>query len=556
MMRRIESDRLPAVPENPITTATVETKSPIIPKVVIIVSDGNVIPDFSGCLAHRTAVHISISSPEMPFPAIATTVATGVHSMTHGIVTLAEVDAVTLQPRAVCAADRLFPAFWTQGIPTALFGWPGSSGDPDVLLDQSLGSIRQRLLESETLRDGILCAMRDVGDVESLAPKTLLQLQLQLSSLAIVDSFLQSSEQVEVIGIALKCTDEPIPSAYSNLLQNHIESLLSNLPTECQVVFVQRATSDIAESTSKYVATYLLLDTIYATPQQAELQCIGGSIYALTGRACPHGATEANWDFLPPIHTHEQRVFPLSAQKDQRDWDNIIKELLARKECNPQGTRRIINLLVRRFVALSNLAYSYSRWDKLEEFSEYLVALRSATRDRWLKVLSLHRQGKMEESQSAGKVLHEHHPGIPVTILANCLANIDNDPELVTSMLQNLDVSDIKIVTALGIYGVLSIRVNLVEQGIVALERVIQLGVDSPGERATLSEQYYIQGNYEKARYAIGIVGHLRGKIAWRILRLRILFALNEQEFAEKLAHSILEQEPTNQDVQSIMQGN
>ncbi len=80
------------------------------PNVVIFVSDGTLLTGFPDSVASRESIHVPISGPEMPFPAMATTIATGVHPMTHGIVTFPEIDEETLKAIAKTAGGRYFRA--------------------------------------------------------------------------------------------------------------------------------------------------------------------------------------------------------------------------------------------------------------------------------------------------------------------------------------------------------------------------------------------------------------------------------------------------------------
>ena len=148
----------------------------------------------------------------------------------------------------------------------------------------------------------------------------------------------------------------------------------------------------------------------------------------------------------------------------------------------------------------------------------------------------MQKQGKTDEIKTTVGLLNERYPDIPVTILANCLTLLDGDAGKVKSMLEGLKPSDFKITTALGMYGVLSIRAEWYEQGTEALEMTIQLGVDSPAERSLLAGVYYSQEEFVKALHAIGRVGHVQGKLSARLLRLRILVALQKTEEAERLA--------------------
>jgi hypothetical protein len=322
---------------------------------------------------------------------------------------------------------------------------------------------------------------------------------------------------------------------------------------------VQRLSRDQTDAdvfVGNYTASYYIPGATNATLGAVELPAIGGSIYTLAGIPCPQGVTQPNWRFLTSgTDQIPDRTYPLTAKHDERNWDQIIERVMDKKDLDQQEERRTINLLVRRFTVLSNIAFWYNRWDRLELFSRYLVTLRGLPRDYWLFTLSLQRQAKQDDLKSSVDALNEHFPDIPVTILAKCMILIDEDPETVASFLKKIQLSDIRIPSALGVYGVLCIRVDLVEKGVEALEAAIRICVESPSERAVLASRYYDQEAYVKAMQALGSVGHVRGKMPWRLLRLQILVALELDDAAAQQAASITEQDPTNKDVQTIMAG-
>jgi tetratricopeptide (TPR) repeat protein len=535
------------------------TESKSLPQVVIIVSDAPLIDGVHEQVAGRAAVYVPILSPELPLPALATTVITGVHPITHGIVTLAEIEEKTLNMRPIKATDRLFPAFWSERTITTLIGWPGVVDDEDLQYEQSQAMVQRKLLESDDCTKRIDEKINDCDGGDTCSPKTRMQVQLQLATVARAQAYLQEFNQTEVLGIALKSSDEEVPSSVTSLLHAEVEAFITSLAMETNVVLVQRTPEKKLHSqivTTPYVATYLLQYATHEVTFPVELPSVGGSIYRMTGQRCPHGVTEANWNFLPPIDTELARPFPLASRKDERDWQSIAERLQVQKEEDPQGTRKTINLVVRRWIVLSNVALWYHRWDLLEKYSTYLIELRGATRDHWNKLLALHRLGKTEEAKLTSATLERLHPNIPVTILANALTVIESDPNQARALLQTIELEEIKISSALGIYGVLSIRTDLTEQGTEALEKAMQIGLISLSERAVLAESYLKKQEYKKALQTLGKVGSTSGSISWRLLRLKIYVALEETEFAEKLAASILETDPNNQAVQQILRSN
>ena len=103
------------------------------PRLVIIISDGSMLVGTPEQVANRPAIHIPVEFSPIPLATIATTIATGVTPVVHGIVTAVTVDGETFQIRDTVASDRCFQAFWTQsGLHTKLINWPATEGDSDV----------------------------------------------------------------------------------------------------------------------------------------------------------------------------------------------------------------------------------------------------------------------------------------------------------------------------------------------------------------------------------------------------------------------------------------
>tara|TARA_X000001036_G_scaffold68434_3_gene59419 strand:+ start:1830 stop:3428 length:1599 start_codon:yes stop_codon:yes gene_type:complete len=526
------------------------------PNTVIIFSDGPLTNDFSSLSDKRPVVTLPIQTAETPFAEVATTIATGVNAMHHGIVTPVELDENTLDFRFVDSSDWAFPAFWSQGIRSALFGWPATAGDSDAVCNCTPRFIREILLNDEPdLRD-LLVALPKSMELPSLDSAAEWRLKMQLKKIALADLFLENESAVDVVALALKCPDEPLPDEYNELLRNQIETFVSKISIKTNIILIQRISiRRDGKQAYKYLVTYLLSgDTqVIKSPRQFDFANIGGSIYSLNGRVSPHGVAQNQYGFLPCLKMEESRPFPNLVNSDQKNWDALIKKLISERDNKSIDISKAFSLLITRFVALSDITYKLNRWDYLQEYSDYLIDLRGYPRDHWLKILSLQRQNKKEELSIAIDRLEQGYSSIPITMLAKSLVAIDHDLPSAISMLQGIDVSEIKILQSLGIYGVLAIRAGLIDQGIHALERAVDFDMASGGERVMLALQYFNNEADEKALEVLGGIGFSGGKIEWRILRLKILIRLDDLDKARSLADSILEQDPTNELVPKLM---
>jgi len=155
------------------------------PRLVLIVSDGSLMAGRPEQLAGRSTIHMPIASPELPLPAIVTTVATGVDATTHGIVTAATIEPTTLETRLVQASERWFPTFWNSGnavgIRTALIDWPASIGDPDVSFLTPPPEIDNRMAQGTSVEDAALALLRE--EFDPMEPLMLHRLQRAHASL-------------------------------------------------------------------------------------------------------------------------------------------------------------------------------------------------------------------------------------------------------------------------------------------------------------------------------------------------------------------------------------
>ena len=247
-------------------------------------------------------------------------------------------------------------------------------------LESHPSQVQQQLEDSGELMQWSLEQLHAVGSDEILQPKTITQLQLQLATLHIAQKELKSNTDSEVFGLALKCPEaKDVPPEFLAVIQKEIVEFIQNAPPDSIVVLVQGnapALSNLEAESSRYTASYLIPNATHVTRlAPVEFPAIGGSMYLLTRRPCPQGVTQPTWKFLSSC-SDSMRPFPVEPKNDTRNWDRITARLLDCKEEDTQGSRRTINLLVRRFIVLSNIAYWYSRWGRLEEYSKYLISLR------------------------------------------------------------------------------------------------------------------------------------------------------------------------------------
>jgi hypothetical protein len=466
-------------------------------RFIMIVTDGPLMAGRPSKLGERPAIHLSIISPPLPPAAIATTIATGVSPLIHGIVTNGIVDSELLQNRESVRTDRHFQTFWDESdLEVKLINWPATIGDEQVTNLQSFHEFEdaKECLDAEIV--GILLPRLARGQ----------------------NTHRQVSDT-----------------------QQELENFLECLPMETKVLLVHRRTGDdgvILKSMHTFCATFLVGDYEFQTKNLWQLEAIGGASYLLAGVPCPIGVVHPKLQFLSSFENDIQGVFPKSLLPDSVDWPELIQKLIQ------ADNTTCIALLTQRFLTLVSVAFKKQSWEKLEFNSTCLVQLRGKPFDYWMLILALERQGKLEELQSIIAQLAKLFPDIFITRIAKTLVQFDEQETL--DLLQSIEIEKMGVHHALGLYGRCCLKAGLKDRGEAALVLAIQKGVAISIDRVQLAMFYFKNGEYEKALRIMKRIGESDCDFSWQVLRLKILDSLNRKKEALLQAKRVLTEMPTH----------
>ncbi len=468
------------------------------PRLVIIVADGPLMVGTPAQLAGRDAIQMAVASPPLPPASIATTIATGVSPLIHGIVKKGTVDTDSLDIREAVRSDRRFQTFWDNtDLEVKLINWPAIIGDDRVTAYESNDEFEQ----AGTCLDAAIVGI--------LFPRLARE----------------------------KITPEQVHET-----QRELEQFLAKLSPQTHVVIVHRRTKadgSILKSIHTLGSTFLVEGCSYETKNYTYLEYIGGASYLLAGLPCPAGVNQPNWPFLSKFEKTGGGVFPITSTSDSVDWLDVIERLVK------QGKKAGITLLTQRFTTFVSLAFKKQKWKELEYNSACLVQLQGTPFAYWMLILALDQQGKIEKLQSVAELLEEHYPNLFITNIAKCLVQFD--AEVAQELLQSIDVEKLGVYHALGAYGRLCLKAGLEEQGIRALLLATQKGVMISSDRAQLANYYLAHEKYEDALKSLKQVGiSSTGEISWQVLRLKILVALGRAEESLQQANTILAQNATH----------
>ena len=475
------------------------------PRLVIIVSDGPLLVGKPEQLAGRSAIHIPVATPPMPLAAIASTIATGVNPTVHGIVTAATVDGETKQVRNTVASDRKFQAFWTKsGLNIALINWPATEGDSDV-------------------------SNVDCDEAFEKAKK------FQCS---------------DIVGIVLQTNiqDKSTPEKV-RLQQAELEAYLSSLTSETHILLVYRRTDEegnILKAINTLVTTLLVEGSDYESSSATFIEVIGGAIYLLAGIPCPVGVKLPKWPFMERFSQNETRSFPINPSKDEADWFQICKDVIASE--NKQG----IAVLTQRFVTLMSVSFRKRKWKELAFSSECLIQLRGNPLEWWQQILALHQLGNQESLGNAIEKLEEQFPKKFITLIARSLLLYEAKPDEAFELLKDIDPTKMAVFHALGTLGRMCLRVGLEEKGVEAIELAIKRLTVIPADRAQLANYFAKRDEFEKALMTLGRVG-IGGEISWQELRLCTLVALQLTDQAKQVASNIIKIKPTHAEAIKVL---
>jgi hypothetical protein len=475
------------------------------PRLVIVVSNGPLMIGKQELLAGRPTINIPLATPPIPLAAIATTIATGVNITTHGIVTSVSVDRVSHQVRDAVASDRRFQAFWTKsGLDISLINWPATEGDSDV---------------SNVTSDNVFMKAKEF-------------------------------QHSDIVGIVLPINtqDKSTPEKV-RLQQAELEAYLSSLTSETHVLLVYRRTDEegnILNAINTIGTTLLVEGSDYDSSSATFIEVVGGAVYLLAGVPCPVGVQLPKWAFMERFSQNETRSFPLNPKKDEADWLQICKDVIASE--NKQG----IAVLTQRFTTLISVSFKKRLWEELAFTSECLIQLRGKPFECWQQILGLHQLGNQEALGNAIEKLEEQFPKKYITSIARSLLLFQSNPEETKELLRDIDPTKMAVFHALGTLGRMCLRVGLEEKGIEAIELAIKKRTVIPVDRAQLANYFAKRDEFEKALKTLGRVG-IGGEISWQELRLRILVALQLADQAKQVASNIIQIKPTHAEALKVL---
>jgi hypothetical protein len=467
------------------------------PRFVMIVTDAPLMAGRPSKLANRVAIHLTIISAPLPPAASATTIATGVSPLIHGIVTKGTVDSESLTIRESVRTDRRFQTFWDESdLVVKLINWPATIGDGQVTNLQSF----------QEFQDAKEC----LG--------------------------------AEIVGILLPrlAREENTPREVSDT-QQELENFLECLPKETKVLIVHRRTEDDGvplNSMHTLCATFLVGNYEIQPKKLCYLEAVGAASYLLAGVPCPLGVAQPKWQFLPPCAEDIQSVFPKNPLPDTVDWPALIQQIIQ------SDNTASITLLTQRFTTLVSLAFKKQLWEKLEFNSTCLIQLRGKPFDYWMLILALEQQGKIEELQPIITQLEKLFPNIFITRIAKTLVQFDEKEIL--DLLQSIEIEKMSVYHALGLYGRSCLKVGLKERGEAALTLAIQRGTAISADRVQLAKFYFENGEFKKALRFMKRIGESDCELSWQVLRLKILDSLNLKEEALLQAKRILAEMTTH----------
>ena len=456
-------------------------------------------------LAGRSAIHIPASTPPMPLAAIATTIATGVNPLVHGVVTAVTVDGETQQSREVVASDRRFQAFWTQsGLDVSLINWPATEGDSDVT------------------------------NFTSDAPFEKAK-ELQHS---------------DVVGIVLptkvqdKSTLEKVRAD-----QDKLEAFLATLQNETHVLLLYKRTNEegnIPKAIHTLGATLLIEGCSYDSIHSSFIEVFGGATYLLAGIPCPVGVKLPQWDFVQAFKKEGTSLFPITPEQDEIDWIQLCNDVLV------SDNKQAVAVLLQRFVTFMSVSFKKHLWKELAFSSECLMQLRGSPLECWQHILALQQLGDQERLANAIENLEERYPTKFITAIAKSLLLFQSKPEEAEALLQDIDPARIAVFHALGTFGRICLLVGLEEKGVAAIELAMQKRTAILADRAQLARYYFGLEKYELALQVLSRVG-IGGDISWQQLRMKILVALGQTDQAKQIASNIIKKKPAHAEALKVL---
>ena len=535
-------------------------------RVILIVSDGPLLNTEEPSLSGRQAISVPVQAPPMLLPAIATTMATGVEPHVHGIVTWATVSTESpehLQLVAIDAAQRRYPAFWTEaagkGLRTMAIDWPATEGDPDLndaIPPTAISEVvRNELSTNPDLIDTL--TPPDIGQHRQPQVATLL---FRLDHvLAEAHSALNAPNPHDALCIALRTSSLPeVRESIAAAVHERLMAFLQTIRDDAVVLIVNA--SFPGESKAKKPPLYRMTIICGAQAKQdkrrlIQLYSVGGAVRLLLGLPCPVGTGFPNWPFLtlPPTNASD-RPFPIGARSDDVNWDAVIdRAIIAVEESSDEAPLAIVQNLIRRFSTLARIALLQARWDQLADNAQRMVTLRGNAMDHWMYVLSLDRGGNEPSRSLAIEAMVEKFPDLDITKAAQALGLIATSPDQVRALLQDINLQTFGFDSALGPIGQLCLQVKLQDMGEAMLSRSIVRNSAMAADRVILANHLLKSGNAEAAFAAIGAAVSPKGSVQLSLLRLRILLATDRLDVAEQFADAVLGFHPGDSEVMHLM---
>ena len=546
------------------TSTPLQEPLPARPRVVVIVSQGPVFSTDIESIAGRSVAHVSINMSDQPLTSMASTIATGVDPIMHGITTRVLIEPDDLSRRTPEPGDCLYPCFWKDaaevGLRTILLDWPVTGGD--AVLHDSLSP--EQAASSATLHPGIeedIVSLHLKGEatVDRIEAFTHLLARLDIV-LSAAGETLTSSDPPDLFGIVLRSAPWLISArSMLGMIGVRINELLAPLPASTIVLIVhnQEDIGNDQEVVNPWTLSIIGGEVIPQEKQQLiNLRAIGGAIRLLAGVPCPKGVSLPRWPFLSlPEISEGDRPIPSGVKEDATDWDDLVDRVLAMPD--DEGVKfdreQNIEVLVKRFNTLALNSIHGNNWTDLERHGDRLVRLRGMPVHHWWYIYSLDRLGKKNELQAAVADLVAAYPGLPITLITESILLVQSATAEAADKLKAIDPRQLKIETALGTLGRLCLRSGLEEQGLDAIRLALQKRLAIPDDRTDAAQCFLQRQQPEDAMQVMGSLGKGLENRGRCILRLRILLALGDREAAEHHAAMILDQYPGDRKVLELM---
>ena len=537
-----------------------EHSAGIAPRLVLIVANAPVLLGDPDQLGGRPCHHAVIETPPLPLPALATTAATGVTPLVHGIVCAPQVDRIDLSLRPPAYADRCFPAYWTEastaGLRTMTIDWPASDDDPAIDTNLTPNDINTALqsadIESHPYFDTTKAPAKASVERRNLG----LFLSRADIAIAAAENAVQSDTPPDTIAMVIRHSTQVISAQdVARYVEPKIDAFLGSLPDSTTVLIVRKWASP--ESSTRALPYTLTLcggtHRLSTIKTNVSLPSLGGASRRILNIPCPTGVEVPLWAFLNCKEDSPNRPFPIGVRPAAIDWNDLIVRAHAIEVDSVRN--KTIRVLTAEIGALAVVSHTRQRWPELTRYAVSMIALRGDPADHWILIDALNRGKDQDAKAEALRNLKAAHPNHPVTKLAQCLALIGPAIDQAKVMLAEIDVDSFPIKPALGTLGRVCFRAGLEDQGRAAIQQSIHRGCASSADRVALASHFLRNNSPQDAMTALAKNGIPPGDRKWCLLRLRIVLALGKTDAAEQLAAGILQEWPDDATVLKLMSG-